>query len=28
LSNIGGKDRDQGSPIRVLGSSGMICEYS
>ena len=28
LSNIGVKDRDPGSWIRVLESSGMICGYS
>ena len=28
FSNIGVKDRDPGSRIRVLGSSGMICGYS
>jgi len=28
LSNIGVKDRDPGSRIRVLGSCGMICGYS
>jgi len=27
LSNIGVKDRDPGSRIRVLGLSGMICGY-